>query len=55
MIKATRKKHRLAWTALAILLPLVFAASIIFRHEEPLNEKIPRKAGAEVKKQGESR
>lgn len=55
MIRATRKRHRLIWIALAMLLPILFAASIIFRHEEPVNEKIPEKTTAETQRRGENR
>ncbi len=42
MITKTRKMHRVIWLAIAILLPILFAASIIYRHAEPLNQTIPQ-------------
>jgi hypothetical protein len=42
MIRETRKKHRFIWLAFAILLPVLFAASVIYRHSEPLNQVIPQ-------------
>jgi hypothetical protein len=41
MIRAIRKEHKIVWLLLALLLPLVFTASIIFRHAEPINKNIP--------------
>lgn len=43
MIRKIRKKHKIVWLILAILLPVVFIVSIAFRHSEPVNEKIPEK------------
>ncbi len=42
MISKIRQRHRLIWLFLAILLPILFAASIIYRHSEPLNQSIPQ-------------
>jgi hypothetical protein len=42
MIHKTRQRHRFIWLAIAILLPIIFAASIIYRHSEPLNQSIPQ-------------
>jgi hypothetical protein len=41
MIRATRKKHKIIWLVLAVLLPLLFIAGLVFRHSLPVNEKIP--------------
>jgi glucan phosphoethanolaminetransferase (alkaline phosphatase superfamily) len=41
MIRKIRKKHKIIWLILAVLLPLLFIASIVFRHSEPINETIP--------------
>ena len=43
MIRSIRKKHRVIWVILAIVLPILFIASIVFRHNEPVNESIPQK------------
>ncbi len=43
MIRSIRKRHKFIWLILAILLPLIFIASIAFRHSEPTNETIPKK------------
>jgi hypothetical protein len=43
MIRSIRQRHRLIWLILAVILPLIFAASIWFRHAEPVNESIPQK------------
>lgn len=43
MIRKIRKKHKIIWLILAVLLPSLFIASIAFRHSEPVNEKIPEK------------
>ncbi len=42
MIRKIRKKHKILWLILAIILPLLFVASIAFRHSEPVNEKVPK-------------
>lgn len=42
MIRKIRKRHRIIWVILAIILPLIFVASIMFRHSEPANENIPQ-------------
>jgi hypothetical protein len=42
MIRQIRKQHKLVWLVLAILLPLLFIAGIMFRHRAPVNEKIPK-------------
>jgi hypothetical protein len=44
MIRKIRRGHKIVWLILAVLLPLVFIASIAFRHREPVNEKIPELA-----------
>lgn len=41
MIRSIRKRHRIVWIVLALLLPLLFVAAIAFRHSEPVNESIP--------------
>ncbi len=41
MIRIIRKRHKIIWLALAVLLPILFIVSIAFRHSEPLNENIP--------------
>ncbi|MEK7723605.1 MAG: hypothetical protein AAB336_04600 [Acidobacteriota bacterium] len=43
MIRSIRKKHKFIWLILAILLPILFIASIVYRHNEPINESIPSK------------
>jgi len=50
MIRKIRKKHKIVWLVLAILLPLIFFAGIVFRHNEPLNEKIPKTSIAREQK-----
>jgi uncharacterized protein YpmB len=42
MILSARKRHRIIWVCLAIILAIIFAVSVIFRHSEPINEKIPQ-------------
>ncbi len=42
MIRSIRKRHKVIWLILAVLLVLVFIAGIASRHSEPVNEKIPR-------------
>jgi len=44
MIRKIRKEHKIIWLIMAVLLPLLFTASIVFRHSEPVNEKIPSKS-----------
>ena len=41
MIRVIRKRHKIVWLALAVLLPILFVASIAFRHSGPVNENIP--------------
>ena len=41
MISSIRKRHKILWLALAVLLPILFIASIAFRHSDPVNENIP--------------
>ncbi len=41
MIRSIRKKHKIVWLILAILLPILFIASIWFRHPEAVNETVP--------------
>jgi|GEM_PF-2920729 len=41
MIRSIRKKHKLIWLILAVSLLILFIAGIAFRHNEPINEKIP--------------
>jgi len=41
MISSIRKRHKIVWLMLAVLLPILFVASIVFRHSEPVNENIP--------------
>ncbi len=43
MIHAIRRRHRIIWTVLAVLLTGLFAASIMFRHSEPVNDSVPRR------------
>ena len=43
MIRSIRKKHRVIWVILAIVLPLLFIASIIFRHQQPVNQIVPKR------------
>jgi hypothetical protein len=42
MIRSIRKEHKLVWLMLAILLPAIFIAGIVFRHAESVNENIPK-------------
>jgi hypothetical protein len=44
MIRKIRKIHRLVWLVLAIILPILFIASIAFRHIEPVNQNIPERS-----------
>ena len=41
MIRSIRKEHKIVWLLLAILLPVLFISSIVFRHQEPVNSSIP--------------
>lgn len=41
MIRSIRKRHRLVWIVLAVLLPVLFIAALVLRHDEPVNETIP--------------
>lgn len=41
MIRVGRKRHKIVWLILAVLLPILFIASIALRHSEPINENIP--------------
>ena len=43
MIRRIRKTHKIVWLILAVLLPLLFIASIIYRHRVPINENIPKR------------
>jgi len=43
MIRRIRKRHKIIWLALAVLLPLLFIAAIAFRHGEPVNENVPQR------------
>ena len=43
MIRKIRKTHKIIWLILAVLLPLIFIASIVFRHDEPINESVPQR------------
>jgi len=49
MIREIRKQHKIIWLMLAFLLPLIFIASIIFRHKEPVNENVPQRISTEKK------
>lgn len=42
MIRQIRKNHKIIWLILAVLLPILFVASIVFRHSEPVNQIIPK-------------
>jgi hypothetical protein len=42
MIRTIRKRHKFVWIVLAVLLPILFIAGIVFRHADPVNESIPR-------------
>jgi heme/copper-type cytochrome/quinol oxidase subunit 3 len=42
MISSIRKKHRIVWVFLTVVLAITFVLSIIYRHSEPINEKIPQ-------------
>jgi len=50
MIRRIRKNHKIIWLMLAIFLPLLFIASIAFRHRESVNEKIPVKFTTETQR-----
>ena len=41
MIRRIRRQHKIVWLILAVLLPALFIAAVVFRHREPVNEKIP--------------
>ncbi|HVE56878.1 MAG TPA: hypothetical protein VNB22_08615 [Pyrinomonadaceae bacterium] len=43
MIHKIRRKHKIVWLILAILLPVLLIASIVFRHSEPVNQNIPKR------------
>jgi hypothetical protein len=43
MIRKIRKRHRFIWLILAISLPIIFIASIVFRHRETFNENVPKR------------
>ncbi|NNE67800.1 MAG: hypothetical protein HKN33_14655 [Pyrinomonadaceae bacterium] len=42
MIRGSRKRHRIIWLVLAVLLPVLFAAGLLLRHEDPVNIEIPK-------------
>lgn len=41
MIRSLRKRHRLIWAVLALLLPALFVAALALRHPDPVNDRIP--------------
>lgn len=41
MIRSARLRHRIIWIILAVLLPLIIGAGLLYRHPEPVNQKIP--------------
>lgn len=43
MIRKIRKEHKMVWLILAIILPILFVASIVFRHSEPTNQSVPKR------------
>ena len=43
MIRRIRKRHKIIWLILAIILPIIFIASIAFRHSEAVNENVPKR------------
>jgi thiosulfate reductase cytochrome b subunit len=43
MIRKIRKKHKIVWVILAVLLPILFIAGILFWHNEPVNENVPQR------------
>jgi hypothetical protein len=43
MIRKIRKTHKIIWLILAVLLPLLFIAAVVFRHGEPVNENVPKR------------
>jgi hypothetical protein len=43
MIRKIRQRHRVIWVISAVLLLVLFTASIIFRHTEPTNENVPKR------------
>lgn len=43
MIRKIRRKHKIVWLILAVLLPILFIAGIAFRHRAPVNENIPKR------------
>lgn len=43
MIRSIRRRHKIVWLILAVLLPILFIAGIVFRHREPINENVPKR------------
>ena len=43
MIRSIRNRHRIIWAIIAIVLPLLFIASIMFRHSDPINQTVPKR------------
>jgi hypothetical protein len=43
MIRSIRKRHRIVWIVLALILPVLIAAALLSRHAEPVNDGIPRR------------
>ncbi len=41
MIRSIRKRHKLVWIVLAVLLPMLITAGLLLRHDEPVNPQIP--------------
>jgi hypothetical protein len=46
MIQPHRAAHRRIWLLLAILLPVLFAAAVVMRHQRVLPEEPPERAPA---------
>lgn len=42
MIRSIRRRHKLVWITLALLLPVLFVAALALRHSEPVNDRIPQ-------------
>lgn len=43
MIAKQRKLHRAVWLFLAVALPILLAAAIFLRHDEPKNKSVPKR------------
>ena len=43
MIRKIRRRHRVIWVILAIILPILLIASVVFRHSAPVNRFVPQR------------